>query len=94
MDGGWKGGKVKTLTVWEPDEQTDKRTNRGGWGLNRSINASVVMELILLLLITVQKTDRCVDDSRKNIVKKMRSYLTTVIVNQYQVNSLLITLLI
>lgn len=55
MDRGWKGGKVKTLGMGRTDRQTDKRTNRGGWGLNRSINASVVMGLILLLLIIYPK---------------------------------------
>lgn len=55
MDREWKGGEVKTLGMGRTDRQTDKRTNRGGWGLNRSINASVVMGLILLLLIIYPK---------------------------------------
>lgn len=55
MDRGWKGGEVKTLGMGWTDRQTDKRTNRGGWGLNQSINASVVMGLNLLLLIIYPK---------------------------------------
>lgn len=48
-DGRVAGKVVKTLGMGA--RRTDRRTNRGGWELNRSINASVVMGLILLLLI-------------------------------------------